>query len=231
MQETQLADALALFEAAQSIAAGREIIVTGQSLGGGLAGLVSAIKGVTAYAFAPAPFQNQLEYEATYAALALEGITREAVAGWSNVNEEGFLYSVEDAISGSTIALNKILQYNTSFDEAQRADIVESRADFLESYTYKAEIHLQIHTIEGEVLSSGLIGAIADIGADEFQDPTVEYVIGDGNAVSKHGSALHNLVIRTEGTPEGFSSLQGSDKALRDALLDRPEISSRQARC
>ncbi len=56
LEESQLTDALALYEAAAAVAAGREIVVTGQSLGGGLAGLVSAIKDVTGYAIAPAPF-------------------------------------------------------------------------------------------------------------------------------------------------------------------------------
>jgi len=75
---SQLDSALALFDLARSTAGDRALIVTGQSLGGGLAGLVSAVRDVSAIAIAPAPFQKQIPYEATYAALAAVGIGREA---------------------------------------------------------------------------------------------------------------------------------------------------------
>ena len=40
------------------------VVVVGQSLGGGLVGLASAILGVEGHAIAPAPFENQLKIEA-----------------------------------------------------------------------------------------------------------------------------------------------------------------------
>jgi hypothetical protein len=69
LEPSQLDDALKLLDAAKGIADGREIIVTGQSLGGGLAALVTAIssadlsvatevKGITV---AQAPFQDMYE--------------------------------------------------------------------------------------------------------------------------------------------------------------------------
>jgi hypothetical protein len=58
---TQLDDALDLTQAAIDFAGNKEVVVVGQSLGGGLAGLVAAIKNVRGFAIAPAPFQKQLE--------------------------------------------------------------------------------------------------------------------------------------------------------------------------
>jgi hypothetical protein len=73
---SQLDDALALTRAAKTFAAsqGMELVVAGQSLGGGLAGLVSAIENVKSYLIAPAPFQNQLEIQATLFALEKNGV-------------------------------------------------------------------------------------------------------------------------------------------------------------
>src|SRR5262249_6623251 len=65
-EQTQLDDALALTRAAKAYAAAtlQHIVVVGQSLGGGLAGLVSAIENVETYAISPAPLYNQLRVEA-----------------------------------------------------------------------------------------------------------------------------------------------------------------------
>lgn len=57
---TQFDDALALTQALIDEVGAANVTVTGQSLGGGLAGLVSAVTGVDGYAFAPAPFTQQI---------------------------------------------------------------------------------------------------------------------------------------------------------------------------
>lgn len=58
---TQFDDALALAQAAVAQAGNRRVVVVGQSLGGGLAGLVSATLNLDSYLIASAPFQNELE--------------------------------------------------------------------------------------------------------------------------------------------------------------------------
>ncbi len=222
--ESQLADALALYEAAVVEANGREVVVTGQSLGGGLAGLVSAIKDVTGYAIAPAPFLNQLRYEATFAALDVQGISREDVDMWNSIYEGGILYSVDDAFAEGGTALEKVLQ-QTSLSAVQKAAVVADREAFLDTYTQSIQQKLNIHTIQGEALTSGAIGSVLNVlGAEQLHAPDVQYDVGDGSAVSLHGSGLHNLVIRTEGSSQAFSELLRSDKILRDAFLDNPEI-------
>jgi hypothetical protein len=71
-RQTQLDDALALTRAAEAEAnaRGKQVVVVGQSLGGGLAALVSAMANVPGYAIDPAPFQNQLSAAADRSAFA-----------------------------------------------------------------------------------------------------------------------------------------------------------------
>ena len=68
---SQLDDALALVQAVRDQAAidGDDVVLTGQSLGGRLAGLVGVMTGLEAHVFAPAPFENQLNIEAQKAAV------------------------------------------------------------------------------------------------------------------------------------------------------------------
>ena len=62
-QETQYDDARAMFDVVNDhlTTDGQEVVLTGQSLGGGLAALVSAEKGVESHTFGMAPFQRQFE--------------------------------------------------------------------------------------------------------------------------------------------------------------------------
>jgi hypothetical protein len=74
---SQLDDALALTRAAIAAAGGdaSKVVVTGQSLGGGLAGLVSGLLNVKSYLFDPAPFANQFNVIAGAQALVDSGLT------------------------------------------------------------------------------------------------------------------------------------------------------------
>jgi len=94
IEYTQLDDALALLRYAKANSGGQEIVVTGQSLGGGLAVLATAIESqreiqntdtpdqlVKAYAIAAAPFNQQLAVEASLLALEKEGIALSNIRG------------------------------------------------------------------------------------------------------------------------------------------------------
>jgi hypothetical protein len=87
---SQIDDALALLAAAKEIAGNQEIKVTGQSLGGGLAALVTAInnadtsqtKKVSGITVAQAPFETMYETYRGILTLKEIGITKEEIATW-----------------------------------------------------------------------------------------------------------------------------------------------------
>jgi Lipase (class 3) len=133
---TQLDDALALLELAKQHYSTDQIIVTGQSLGGGLASLVTAIQNesesnhqVQGYAVAPAPFAAQLHIEAALLALKQAGFTRDNVLGrdgsvWAGVKADGVTpEELSVALldrSGDTGALAATLRANGVSEETTR---------------------------------------------------------------------------------------------------------------
>jgi pimeloyl-ACP methyl ester carboxylesterase len=90
LAHTQIDDALALLKAAKIIAGSSDVIVTGQSLGGGLAALATAInnadgsasKKVKGITVAQAPFGTMLEFYRGLLTLNAIGITKTEVANW-----------------------------------------------------------------------------------------------------------------------------------------------------
>ena len=99
---TQLDDAVALMKAAEAAAAGRPVVVAGQSLGGGLAGLVSALFGRPAYLFDPAPFAKQLEVLAGQYAFSKNGLQPllGLMQGGSDTAQEALLTVLGPLLSG-----------------------------------------------------------------------------------------------------------------------------------
>lgn len=213
---TQLDDALLLTRAAKQYALdqGLEVKVVGQSLGGGLAGLVSAIEDVEGYAIAPAPFKTQLSVEATIKTLSQYGITRQDILGWQTfiyIGAGGSEYiSPLQGLRDGGPALQEILRLNMpQWSESQIDNILAMRDDQIVLLNARTFNNLEVHTIDGEILSSGL-GALGPLGgANHFTIDNQKgsmYNLGGktaeemfGNApVALHGSALHNLVIRTE---------------------------------
>lgn len=73
---SQFDDALALTQAVIDQLGGdrSKVVVVGQSLGGGLAGLVSGVLNVESYIFDPAPFQNQFRFLAAEDAIEKNGL-------------------------------------------------------------------------------------------------------------------------------------------------------------
>ena len=232
---TQLDDALALARAAIAQNPGKQIVITGQSLGGGLAGLVTAILSyegfaVSSYAYAAAPFQDQLQVESSiYAVAAILGKTHDEariiMSGWSDAG-----LSVIDALKGTDAQVRALYQINMPTLSAAGLDLlVASRNAILANLEAKLSQNTAIHTITGEALSSGIIGGTIDVFADHFNDSVTGYDLGItsptiGESVALHGPFLHNIVVRTEGGPEKISKLFREDAAFRDALLAHGQI-------
>jgi hypothetical protein len=217
--QTQLDDALALTQAAIAAAGGdkSKVVVVGQSLGGGLAGLVSAIEDVKGYAIAPTPLAKQLYAEAIKYALGSTGMTVSAS-----------FYSWDPSVQVADIA-------NRYGDEAA-TNFVALRDYAFAQFNERVAANLTIHSITGEVMNDG-VGSFAQyLGAQEFTTTSIKYYVGesasstgglaDNTPISLHHPALHNLVIRTTDlSGKAFEDLLADDKALRYSLFEKLEIS------
>ncbi len=210
---SQLDDALALYDAAKAASQGKQIVVVGQSLGGGLAGLVGALRDVNAIGFNSAPFNKQLEAEAQrnaveyveqsyseYLSAQFLGATLAEKVRW--LEEKAFVYSTAEAGIRAQIEA----AYDAYRDTRHQV------------YLNSLSEHFQAHIIAGEALSSGAIGAFVETFADQLNVAPTFYAVGDGNAVSLHGYSLIDLVVRTS-TEHSFGDLLANDGALRFAFL------------
>ncbi len=226
-QQTQLDDALALTQAAKALAAlsGKQVVVVGQSLGGGLAGLVSAIANVKGYAIDPAPFERQLQYTAFKMALAqseldlgipVPALVSELVGLGDDDNRTDFLTGLGDSAANVTRFLDLANDLLVDFEENMSAN-------------------LSAYSVKGEILSGGLLGGIFDaIGGvfpvapdaiDVGVAPSALSAFIDTAPSSLHSPTLYNLLIRTRTEPNKFENLLKGDQALRYSLFEAPGIS------
>src|SRR5215203_5316953 len=212
---SQLDDALALTRAAKTFAAseGMELVVAGQSLGGGLAGLVSAIENVKSYLLAPAPFQNQLEIQATLFALEKNGVPLADLKTGTPPIDDSILRA------GDLNLKNWIHAFRPQYDGVMDAVLLD-RTLKLTSLESTLRDQATLYLNEGEALTSGSISTTIDAFSDHFDLAPTKINLGDGSSVSLHGPALHNLAIRTYGSAQAFDALLRNDKALRAAFLD-----------
>jgi Ca2+-binding RTX toxin-like protein len=240
LAHTQLDDALNLLQFAKTLPGNKHVVVTGQSLGGGLAGLAVAVENaretflsggstadlVDGFAVAAAPFNNQLYIEASFLALEAFGIGKDVVRGWT-YNGGSALASLRTNLSTGFAA---VVDVNSELSEEQITAAVAIREQILSSWMNGINDddrgpdnigidRLEIHRIDGEAIMEM---AFAD---QMFRNHSILYDVGSGSAVAKHGPALHNLVIRTETLAnKEFSELLRENNALRAAALDQIEV-------
>lgn len=229
---TQLDDALALTEAVKAQFPTDNIVVTGQSLGGGLAGLVAAISGVETYAFAPAPFQNQLDVEAQKHALAVVLGTdaggmhhgdkfTQAFFDLSASQQAGIL----DVLPTHPLASTYLKPEHLTTASQIQSDFLTITADWDQIYQSNITSNLSVFADRGEVLSEGLIDFFVQLYADHFLNDSqvnwYEFQSGGtiSEAVSLHGPTLHALAALTDGGDKSIVDLLNSDEDLRDAFL------------
>jgi trimeric autotransporter adhesin len=222
VQRSQLDDAVALLQAVKAANPSGEIVVTGQSLGGGLAGLATAIENVrgtgphvTGIGIAAAPFNQQLKLEAALLALESHGISLAEVRTW--LPELG---SIEADMLGSDLDFKTLIHANKDGLTLTELDaIVSARQQKLQNLNTEISSSFEVYRIKGEALDNVSDGGFALDGL-MFPGGSTDYDVGAGSAGSKHGPALHNLVIRTADGSEKFQDLLTHDAALRVALLE-----------
>ena len=224
MSATQFDDALALTRAAQQAAGSRPVVVVGQSLGAGLAGLVSAALDLKSYLFDPAPFAADLPYVAAKLAWTDNGIPLDDLKTLDAANS-----SVDDVTSalrssGDGDLRNRLTAYFTAhFPQfLDKVDaIVKSRRAYLNNIQNLSQNATGVR-LEGELLTSGLTALGLSIASTPFNIAVRDISVGTGDSVSLHSPALINLVLRTEGSKQQFGTLLKKDATLRAAFLDQP---------
>jgi Ca2+-binding RTX toxin-like protein len=211
--ETQFDDALRLTLAAMKAAHGEKVVLVGQSLGGGLASLVSAVLNLKAYVFAPAPFAKELTDIAALAA-SHDNPSDNLSGGGSGSTTSGSSDTGSSSTTGSSSAA----------ETAQVLTILQNNLKNSGTAAFRDS---------GEALSGGLLGSAAELAGDEFNfsQPVESFDLGVPHptideSVALHGPALHNLVAATYNTKQSFAVLFQNDAAIRSAFLDNMAIAA-----
>ena len=205
------------------------VVVAGQSLGGGLAGLASAYFGVEGYVFAPAPFKSQLQIEAGRAVIA-SFVQNNA----SLFNQQFMDLTPDQKVSALTFLSGT--NFLTTYMNAGPQDIPAytaminaynaAKAPENAIFTNRINGLLHVQRIEGESLtSSTLLGTIIQANAEQFKTAERTFVIGDGSDEGKHSPALHSLMVLTDqpsSNAQPFESLLRNDQILRYSIIGEP---------
>jgi|GEM_PF-4734291 len=205
-----------------------DIVVTGHSLGGGLAGLSAMTYGFDSYLFGPAPFKAQLDKEAEQ--VAAEYIINHPDHAHkfseTQLDENGNVVSVgfvdkwigvqADALDISWLEIHERGQMYNNVKEAYWGDIDQilsdyaaKKAELIQDYNDRAAT-LDITSVLGEFTSNqdgweSAMGWVVD-GATDFR-PDGSYddktdigleLIDGGEAISRHSPALNALVEKSQ---------------------------------
>jgi hypothetical protein len=208
---SQIDDALALASEALRLANGdvSRVHVVGQSLGGGLAGVVSAALGVEGYLFDAAPFAKQATMEVSIAAIASQtGLSflaaRDMVKTWSGIpstiepnGSVNQATGLDGALQGSPTQFRALLGVNLP---SQFSPLVNNIMDQRDAQLAAYGSRLHIETISGEALSGGtgwtgfgikFGGAAAFPVAPNFHD------VGVADEWALHNPSLLALQLRS----------------------------------
>jgi Ca2+-binding RTX toxin-like protein len=226
---TQWDAAKALVEyVVETLAGGNEnnVVVTGQSMGGGLAALASLYFGVEGNVFAPAPFKAQLDIEAmrdaveptieahrnkfepTFLALSID----QQMLALSQMPKDQFIAAHLASGFDNELSYNAIM---ATFQQSRAAN----NSDFTSNLT-----RLHVETVQGESLTANntLLGTFIQIGATQIKAPEKSFVIGDASDEGKHSPALHSLLVMTDGPGNKFETLLRNDQILRYSIVGEP---------
>ena len=226
----QLADALALTNAVIAAAGGSSnVTVTGQSLGGGLAGLVSAYLNVRSYIFDAAPFDNQITLQSYIDAKNILQNT----AAFANV-------SIAIHSGGPTAAPSVTIP-----SQALTQVFIDEADAIYDTYEQTLAQNATSIRIKGEFLSNNhnIAGFGIDFGSATFFDMDAQAIAagatswdpdmgrgavildaGLGDYTELHSPSLIALVLNTEIPNIPFSTIVKNDISLAYAFYGSPTI-------
>ena len=204
---TQIKEAIALTKAAIDRAQldGTTVTVVGQSLGGGLAGIVSAQLNVKSYLFDPAPFDNQIRVQAAEVVTDLPAYAAIKAAIPGAITD----FYVKAAATQKSILLSSGL--TSSAIDAYLAAVTSKTGEF----EYNLGMNATAWRVAGEALSPGTINGLVDAIANPFPITVNSVSVGNGDKWALHGSALMALAVLSQ----PFDDLLLNDAALRDDIV------------
>jgi VCBS repeat-containing protein len=185
------------------------IRAVGQSLGGGLAGLVSAVYGVKATLLDPAPFAAHISALATQATLA---IVREGgrPLQLNSTNYKDIFKEIAARPGDNTSLLN---EFSSTYE------------NFRNSYTLNVSSHSDTYLVRDELLTySKTLDLLKLASAQHFPTPQKIYNAGSasdtGVALALHNPTLIALIARSEAEAGGrsFADLLNNNTFLREVF-------------
>jgi len=209
---------------------GDSITFTGHSLGGGLASLASIMYDAPAYAFAPAPFKNTADHW-RFIPKGIDSeaqrILTDAIAAYDNEYAWAVVNNVPNPEAWAINARDSIPGYGEA--ETIRQNTVNERCGGIGD-------QISVFTVEGEVLTEFFmdpskmdeLGAHLGYGSGWLNFAAETFPIEPGEicsiggiddvslleSISRHGMALHALVLHTD-----FEDVLASNTSLRNAML------------
>ena len=225
----QLVSAIAFVESLKSRADVNfaNVVFTGHSLGGGLAGLMAAKYGNEAYVFAPAPFKKTADDSMFIPDGLSPARTNALLAG--------------KPVQPSTTDLNDpaYLQYQQDlaiWNDAKgaRDSLVNENIPNIHSFGLVDEV-LQKFTLSGPLSYAGGLVGVSHFDLQPDVPFTVGGAFGFDESLAKHSMSLHALLMRTSSFTNnegawtakpigGTNGLFTKDSALRDLFLITPGV-------
>ena len=217
------------------------IVVTGHSLGGGLAGLTAMKYGFDNYLFGPAPFMNQMEKEADQVAteyvlnLHADKFRDGFHNKWIGDQADSLAIGLLEGHEGAQMLANvKILHY-LSIPQIL-SDFSAKKNEVLQQYEARA-LTLDITSVKGEFTSNhagygSILGLALDLGAKDFR-PEGSYddntdiglqIEPGGEALARHSPSLNALIEKSQDgslvSTGSFDDLMAENQQVRHVLLN-----------
>ncbi|SNT01411.1 Ca2+-binding protein, RTX toxin-related [Tardiphaga sp. OK246] len=200
-----------------------KVVVTGQSMGGGLAGLASAYFGVEGDVFAPAPYAAQLKIEAVR--LALPEFLQQNSSYFS-----GLFFSLSADAKVQALATSSFTGFRdylfadtqASF-EAMKAALAAATQTYTDSFQLNINSKLHVQRVDGEMLTAPtFLGTLTGAVSEQLKAAEKIYQIGDASDEGKHSPALHALLALTDQGSQKFEDLLRKDQILRYSIVGEP---------
>ncbi|MGJ4927436.1 calcium-binding protein [Bradyrhizobium sp. HKCCYLS2038] len=212
-----------------------KVVVTGQSLGGGLAGLASAYFGVPGFVYAPAPYAAELNIEAARSVWLDEKNSFLNSYG-SYFTSEFLNLSIDEKVRILVHATvegypESIVIYLKNPNDLKIGQVVSAFSAAMQPTLkiYQDNLKgLTVQRVGGELLTATdtTLGKLLSTVSSQLKPADRTYDIGAAHDEGKHSPALHALLALTDSSPtRKFENLLRGDQILRYSIVGEPASS------